>query len=95
MKVFIAKDEDTGDCHAFKNRENAINMMYHRCKDWGASLNVAVKVNGIYQYTSLDKVCYTDEQKLDFLYHCSATELCDVFEAYWSFQECEFEDEEG
>ena len=95
MRVFIIEDDDTGECHVFKNRENAISTMYYKCKNWGAVLDVEVKVDEFYQYTSLDKIYDTDEQKLDFLYHSSAAELCDIFEAYWSFQECEIEDEEG
>lgn len=97
MRVFIIKDDDTGECHVFKNRKNAIDTMYHKCREWGAILYVTVKVNGLYQYMymELDKLYDTDELKLDFLYAAPDAELCDIFEAYWSFQECEIEDEEG
>ena len=95
MKIYIIEDDDTGECHVFKHRKNAIDTMYRKCKEWGAVLYAAVKVNGFYQYTELGKIYDTDEQKLDFLYHSSATELCDIFETYWYFQECEIEDEEG
>lgn len=95
MRVFIIEDDDTGECHVFKNRKNAIDTMYRKCKEWGAILYIDAKVNGIYQYINLDKVYETDEQKLNYLYSSSAAKLCDIFEAYWYFQECDIEDEEG
>jgi len=95
MRVFIIEDDDTGECHVFKNRENAIDTMYRKCKEWGSILYVAVKVADFYQYTTLSKIYDTDEQKLDFLHHLSDTELCNVFESYWRFQECDIEDEEN
>ena len=92
MKVFIIEDDDTGECHVFQKRKNAIDTMYHKCKEWGAILYIAAKINGFYQYISFDKVYDTDEKKLDLLYHSSDTELNDIFECYWVFQECEIED---
>ena len=94
MRVFIIEDDDTGECHVFKNRNNAINAMYQKCEAWGAIIYVPVKVHGFYQYVSLDTAFDTKEQKLDFLYGCNAKDLCDIFEAYWYFQECDIEDEE-
>lgn len=92
MRIFIVKDEDTGDCRAFKNRKTAIDTMYNKCEAWGAIIYVPVKVHGFYQYVSLDTAFDTEEQKLDFLYGCNERDLCDIFEAYWSFQECELEE---
>lgn len=95
MRLFIIEDDDTSEFHVFKNRKNAIDTMYRKCKEWGAVLFVTVKVNGFYQYTALGKIYDTEEQKLNFLYSLSAAELCDIFEEYWYFRECEIEDEEG
>ena len=85
MRLFIVRDDDTGECHLFKNRKNAIDTMYRKCKEWGAILYAAVKVNGLYQYTSLDEIYDTDEKKLNFLYLLSNVELCVIFEAYLYF----------
>lgn len=96
MIVFIIEDDDTGDCYAFKNRKNAIDTMYYKCKDWGAILYVEIKTGGSIFSNSiaLSKIYDTDEQKLNFLYQLSASELNNIFEAYWYFQECKVEDAE-
>lgn len=96
MRVFIIEDVDTGECHVFKNRKNAIDTMYRRCRDWGAILYTAKEQCGnYYQYKRLSKIGNTEEEQLNYLYQLSAAELCEVFVAYWYFQECEIEDEEG
>lgn len=92
MKVFIIKNDDTGECHVFQKRENAIDTMYRKCKEWGAILYSMIYIRGSYQYVPFDDIYETVEQKLNFLYHCSNGELNELFETYWSFQECEIED---
>ena len=93
-RIYIIKDDDTGECHAFKNRKNAINTMYYKCKEWRAILFGVTKIDRFFQYQPLDEIYNNDEEKLNYLYPLSENELCDIFEAYWSFRECEIEDEE-
>lgn len=93
--IFIVEDDDTGECHVFKYKPNAIKFMLDKCKEWGALLYIAVKdyrANNFYQYTSFDKVYDTDEKKLNYLLHCSQEEINDIFESYWYYQECLIED---
>ena len=93
--IFIVEDDDTGECHAFKNKPNAIKFMLDKCKEYGAVLYIAVKdykVNHWYQYISLNKVYDTYDKQLEYILNCSATEINDIFESYWYYQECLIED---
>lgn len=90
--IFIVEDDDTGECHAFKCKPNAIKFMFDKCKEWGSVLYISVEHNGFSQYISFDKVYDTDEKKLKYLLMCSQTEINDIFETYWYYQECPIED---
>lgn len=90
MQVFIVKDDDTGECRVFKNRKSAINTMYCKCKKWNAILYTMERVGGFCQYALLSNHG-TEKEQLEFLYQLTADKLCDVFEQYYSFQECELE----
>lgn len=95
--IFIVEDDDTGKYYAFRYKPNAIKFMLDKCREWGSILYVSVNdiaSNNFYQYTDFSKVCDTYEKQLDYLLHCSITELNDIFESYWHYQECKVEDAE-
>lgn len=93
-QVYIVTDDDTGEARAFAKRKNAINMMYHKCKDWGAPLYISVKNHGLYQYTDISKLYPTEQEQLEYLYLSEISELNKIFECYWYIQKCDIEDAE-
>lgn len=91
MKIYLIEDEDTGECYAFRNRKNAINKAFNRCKEWSAILYIPKKEPAIYfvNYIEFGLLYSTDEEKLQYLYSCTTSELNDIFEEYWFFRELE------
>lgn len=89
MKIYLIEDEDTGECHAFKTRKSAINKAFNRCNDWCAILYIPQKKPAICMsdYIEFGLVYSTDEEKLQYLYSCTDTELNKIFEEYWYFRE--------
>ena len=84
MKVYIIEDDDTGECRAYQDRNNAIDIMYFTCKNWGAILYLPGT-----DMVELQSELKTDEEILKYLYGCTEEDLNEIFECYWNFQTLE------
>lgn len=93
--VYVVTDWD--DCrvvHVFRQRRNAIQWMYEQCEAFGAYLSVNVRVNGLWQYQSLNKVV-GDNDPVDYLNALNDEVVNDAFYEYYFFNKAEIEDVEG